>query len=214
MESDRKRSYRAPRREEAAARTRLAVVVAARDLFAQAGWAGTTMRAVADRAGVSLKTVEALFGTKAALLQTAVDLAIRGDLDPLPIPQREVVRRMEAAPDAPTMLRLHAAHVRRVDERSAALAWAVEHAAAGDPAVAALWERMNRNRRFGVRWAAATLLAKPGRRRGLRRADVEASFWVALDWGTYRTLTRHAGLSPERFESWLRRFYRTAFLSS
>jgi AcrR family transcriptional regulator len=212
MSGEIKRPYRAPRRDEAAARTRLRVVVAARELFERAGWAGTTVRAVADAAEVSPKTVEALFGTKAALLQAAVDLAIRGDLEPVPMPQREVVRRMELAADAKTMLRLHAAHIRRINERSAALAWAVEQAATGDPAVAELWERMNHNRRFGVRWAAATLLGKPGRRRGLRRSDVEAAFWVALDWGAYRTLTRHAGLTPERFESWLRGFYRAIFL--
>jgi hypothetical protein len=41
---------------------------------------------------------------------------------------------------------------------------------------------------------------------------VEASFWVALDWGTYRTLTQHAGLDPAGFEHWLRSWYAAAFL--
>ena len=66
---------------------------------------------------------------------------------------------------------------------------------AATPPSSALWERMNANRAFGVRWAAKTLLGKPGRRKGLRRLDVEAAFWIALDWGTFRTLTRQAGLT-------------------
>jgi AcrR family transcriptional regulator len=188
------------------------VAHAALELFERRGWAGTTVRGVADVAGVSPKTVEALYGTKAALLEVSVDLAIRGDLAPVPMPQRDAVREMEDAPDAAAMLRLHAAHLRAVNSRSAGIAWTVEHAAAADPSVADLWRRMNRNRRFAIEWAAATLLAKPGRRRGLRRSEAEAAFWVALDWGTYRTLTQHARLSPAQLEAWLRGYYRAAFL--
>ena len=49
------------------------------------------MRALAEAAGVSVKTVEALFGTKAALLEEVVRFAIRGDLEDVEMPQREAV---------------------------------------------------------------------------------------------------------------------------
>jgi hypothetical protein len=161
---------------------------------------------------VSQKTVEAVFGTKAALLEAAVDLAIRGDLDAVSMPERPAVAHMEAAPDAKTFLRLHARHLRVVNERSASVAWAVEQAASSDPAVAALWQRMDENRAFAVRWATRTLLAKRGRRRGLRRDAVAASFWVALDWAGFRTLTGRAGLTPDGYEAWLRSYYAAVFL--
>jgi AcrR family transcriptional regulator len=209
-----KRSYHSPRREEAATQTRLAIVRAGQHLFTSYGWAGTTMRAVADEAGVSVKTVEALFGTKAALLEEVVRFAIRGDLQDVEMPQRQAVARMEAAPNARTMLGLHAAHLRTVNERSAGLAWTVEQAVPSDAAVARLWDQMNRNRTYAVGWAASTLLVKPGRRPRLRRRLVEATFWVALDWGTYRTLTAHAGLSAADYEEWLRTYYTSAFLPS
>jgi AcrR family transcriptional regulator len=207
-----KRRYHAPRRTAAAARTRETVVRAAKEQFEQRGWAGTTIPSIAQAAGVSVKTVEAQFRTKAALLQLAVDYAIRGDLDPRLMPQRERVAQMEAAPDAATMLKLHAAHLRTINARSARIAWAVEHAAATDPTVARLWEQMNSNRRFAVRWATDTFLSKAGRRRGLRRRYVEATFWNALDWGTYRTLTEHAGLSPDEFQRWLESYYQASLL--
>jgi AcrR family transcriptional regulator len=208
-----KRAYHAPQRAAAAARTREAIVGAAKELFEERGWSGTTVRAISSAADVSQKTVEALFGTKAALLQAAVDYAIRGDVDATPMPQRQSVGQMETAPDARTMLGLHAAHLRAINQRSARLAWAVEHAASADPAVASLWQQMNRNRAFGVRWATETLLGKRGRKRGLTRQQVEATFWVALDWGTYRTLTEHAGLTPDQFEQWLRRYYAANLLA-
>ena len=137
------RPYHAPQRQAAATRTREAIVRAGRHLFEQRGWAGPTVAAIADRAGVSQKSVEAIFGTKAALLKATVDYAIRGDTEPLPMTQRESVKEMEAAPDAATMLRLHAAHLRAINPRSARIAWTVEHAAASDPEVAKLWQRID-----------------------------------------------------------------------
>ena len=207
-----RRTYRAPGREAAAARTRTAIVDAARDLFESRGWSGTTVAAVADAAGVSQKTIEAVFGTKAALLQAAVEYAIRGDVDPVPNAATRRCTHMESVPGADEFLRLHVAHLRTINERSARLAWTVEHAAGSDPTVAALWERMNRNRAYGVVWAASTLLRKTGRKRGLRQRDVETSFWVALDWGTYRTLTEQAGLNADAYERWLWNYYSATML--
>lgn len=207
-----RRAYHAPQRDAAAARTRETIVCSSRELFEDRGWAATTIRAIAEHAAVSQKTVEAAFGTKAALLQAAVDLAIRGDVEPMPMPQRASVARMERAPTAAVMLDLHAAHLRAINERSARIAWVVEQAAADDAVVEALWDEMNRNRRHAVDWATTVLLGKPGRRPGLRRRDVGAAFWVALDWGTYRTLTEHAGLGATEYEAWLRRYYRLAFM--
>lgn len=208
----RKRGYNAPQREAQARHTRETIVRAAKELFELRGWAGTTVAAIAGVAGVSQKTVEAVFGTKAALLQATVDYAIRGDIEPLPMTQRDSVKQMETAPDAATMLRLHAAHLRAINPRSAGIAWTVEHAAASDPAVAKLWQRMNENRAFAVRHTTEQLLRKPGRKQNLRRKHVETAFWVALDWGTYRTLTSYGGVDDDDYEAWLLRYYRDAFL--
>lgn len=210
----RRHAYHAPVREAAAARTREAIVRAAKQLFEERGWAATTVRSIAEAAGLSLKTVEADFGTKAALLEAAVAYAIRGDLDPRPVAQREAIAQVEQAPDAATMLTLHAAHLRRVHERSARIALAVEQAAAADPIAANRWRQMNRNRATAIQHATDTLLQKPGRKRGLTATDVQVSFWVALDWATYRTLTEQAHLTPDEYEAWLRRYYTATFLEA
>jgi hypothetical protein len=73
--------------------------------------------------------------------------------------------------------------------------------------VAELWSAMTRNRAFGVTWAAKTLLNKYDADPRLKLSDVENTFWIALDWGTYRTLTDERGFSPDEFETWLRRYY-------
>lgn len=196
----------------AAARTRAAVVEQAHALFAERGWSGTTIRDVAEDAGVSPKTVEALFGTKPALLGAAVDFAIRGDAGDTPVVERESGRRVQDAADAAAMLDLHAAHLRLVTPRSARIVSVVEHAAAADRAVGDLWGRIIGNRRAGVRWVTELFLEKRGRPPDKERVDVEPIFWVTVNWGTYRTLTELAGLDDDGYEAWLRRYYAAMLL--
>ena len=182
-------------------------MAAAEDVFERLGWSGATMRAVAEQAGVSIKTVEALYRTKTELLKAAVDYAIAGDLRPVPIVGREPVAAMQAAPDAPAMLRLHAHQARSISSRAAPIFWVVEQAASAHPDIAALWVQMTGNRRSGAQWAAATLLAKPGIPSHIGQRYAEEVFWIAIDPGTYRSLALGRGLSPDGFETWINNFY-------
>src|SRR5580704_4719857 len=175
------RPYHAPQRAAAAARTREAIVTAAKDAFERLGCPGATMRGIADQAGVSVKTVEALYRTKAELRKHVVDYAIPGDLRP-----RQVTD---------------------IAERSAQVFWVVEQAAPADPDIAGLWAQMTDNRRFGARWAATTLLGKPGLPPHVGERYAEEVFWLAIDPGTYRSLTLGRGLNLADFETWIRNFY-------
>jgi hypothetical protein len=83
----------------------------------------------------------------------------------------------------------------------------VEHAAAVAPAVTELWDTMTANRRYAVTWAAETFLGRPGAPTHLERAVVEETFWIGIDWRTFRSLAER-GLEEDAFERWLRRFYR------
>jgi AcrR family transcriptional regulator len=206
------RKYNAPVRMAAAQRTQAAILAAAKRVFEERGWAGATVRLIAQEAAVSQKTVEALYGTKARLLAETVTYAIRGDVEPVEMLQRPHILEMESVPSAAEMLDLHAAHLRRINERSAAIAFVVEQAAPAEPDVPALWQRMNDNRRIGVRWAARTLLAKPGMGR-VPAEEIESVFVIAFDWATYRVLAEVAGLSADEYEAWLASYYRQILLA-
>ena len=67
-----KRSYDASGRREQARARRLAVVLAARDLFERDGFRPTTIAVIAARAGVSAESVYKGFGSKAALAKAGV----------------------------------------------------------------------------------------------------------------------------------------------
>jgi AcrR family transcriptional regulator len=74
MVSGAKRTYRSALRAQQAGETRRRIVGAAGALFAELGYARTTLAKIAAEAGVSPETVQA-HGPKAALLRAAIEVA-------------------------------------------------------------------------------------------------------------------------------------------
>src|SRR5499427_5510306 len=114
-----KRRYDATRRRQAAARTRAAILDAARDLFSERGYTATPMTAIAERAGVALDTVYAAAGRKPDLARLLVETAISGTDDAVPAEQRDYVKAVQAAPDADTKIAIYAAAVTAIAPRLA-----------------------------------------------------------------------------------------------
>jgi AcrR family transcriptional regulator len=218
------RSYHAPRRAAAAAETRQAILRAAKEEFEERGWAATTIRSIAARAGVSPKTIEALFATKPALLEATLLAVMRGDganTDPGDVVRPEalvelhpeVTRDIEAAPDAATMLERHAAAVSEINARSARIHWAFETGVSSDERLAEIWARLTEAQLVGMRWSAEVLLRKPGVRADLTHREAQEAFLIATDWNTYRTLTAKLGMTSEEFQGWIERYYQRMLLA-
>ena len=68
------RSYNSPLRADQALQTRRKVLESARRLFVERGYAGTTVAAVADDAGVSPETIYLSLGGKRGLLEGVMDI--------------------------------------------------------------------------------------------------------------------------------------------
>jgi AcrR family transcriptional regulator len=89
--------------------TREAILVAARELFAEKGFERTTMRGVAERAGVDPALISYWFGSKDGLLVEAVTLPLEveivlADLD-ASRPGADIVRRVLASADGSSAVR-------------------------------------------------------------------------------------------------------------
>ncbi|KOS53990.1 TetR/AcrR family transcriptional regulator [Rhodococcus rhodochrous] len=79
MSQHAKRTYSSPLREEAARRTRATIVDAAARLFVDRGYVSTTVRQIAETAGVAVRTVFTAFpGGKSELFREALDAAVTG----------------------------------------------------------------------------------------------------------------------------------------
>ena len=100
-----KRSYQSALRGAHAQSTRAAVIAAAGRLFTEQGYAATSIDEIAAAAGVSRATVFTSVGGKATLLKTALDVAIVGDDEPVPLPERPRSKAIRAEPIRGSTLR-------------------------------------------------------------------------------------------------------------
>ena len=107
-------------------------------MFAERGYSGATMPAIAERAGVSVKTVEAAFGTKAKLLKELIDVCIAGDDEPVALADRPVVAEMEAETDPARMIEMFAVFATAISKRLAVVSRVLADAAASSSELAAL----------------------------------------------------------------------------
>jgi len=198
------RAYNSERRAEQARRTRRRVLDAAADAFRTSGYTAATLRGIATAAGVSVPTVEQSFGTKARLLMAAIDVAIAGDDEQIPVLERDWVARADAAPDPEAFLQVTADVLAAAQERSAGLVLAVFEGGAGDPDLAALAAELTRRRLVTAGWAVDRLAARATLR---DPADARDTFWALMDPALFTRLTRHRGWSIEHYARW---FARTA----
>ena len=132
-----KRSYASAKREAQARETRRSILDAAHELFVATGYAATTIQAIAERAGVAVQTVYAVFGNKRELLRQLIESTITGDDAPPPITERAEARAVAAELDARRRAELDAALSRSITERVAPIVRVAEEAAASDPELAA-----------------------------------------------------------------------------
>src|SRR5690242_18866100 len=117
-------------RERQVASTEERLVEAAARLFRRHGYAGTTLAAVAEEAGLAPRTVYLRFGTKAALFRRTMDVAVVGDTAAVDVAHGDWARRSLTAPELDERMRIHARGVREIMARIGPLLPVAEQAAA------------------------------------------------------------------------------------
>jgi AcrR family transcriptional regulator len=210
MPSPVKRRYDSTRRREAAARTRTAILDAARALFAERGYTATPMTAIADRAGVALDTVYAAVGRKPELARLLVETAITGSDHAVPAEQRDYVRAIQAAPDAESKIALYAAAITEIAPRMALVRSIVQQAGPAEPELAALWTEIAERRAANMRLFVADL----ARVHPLRLDPGEAAdiVWATNSAEMYQLLVGQRGWTPQRYERFLADTWRRLLL--
>jgi AcrR family transcriptional regulator len=195
------RRYRSAIRENQARRTRRRLLEAATAVFLERGYAGTTMRAVAAGAGVSVPTIESLFGTKARLLKAAIDVAIAGDDEPVAVLDRPWAQVAEGSTSLGEFLALTAGTIAVAQQRSSGLILAVFEGSSLDAELAALRDQMVDQREATAVWIVREMTRLAPLRCGLDEAvDV---VWLLMDPAVYSRLTRQRGWIMERYRRWM-----------
>src|SRR4029077_2193890 len=192
-----KRPYQSTLRGAQAQSTREAVIGAAARLFAERGYAATSIEDIAGAAGVSRASVFTSVGGKAKLLKTALDVAIVSDDEPVALPDRPRSKAIRAEPDPRKYLALYAELVTEIDARLAGIHEAVRGAADVDPKARALWESHLAQHRRGAANVIGDLTRKGGLRPGLDRESGADIVWL-LGPGAYDMLVRRRGWASRR----------------
>src|SRR5947209_15601083 len=132
----RTRTYDSPRRRDQAARTRAAVLAAARELFLRDGVGVTTIAAIAEAATVSVDTVYKAFGGKPGLLRALCDEALAGEGPVHAETRSDALQRSDAS--AESVVRGFGRLSAEVGPRVAPILLLIRDGAAGSADVAAL----------------------------------------------------------------------------
>jgi AcrR family transcriptional regulator len=205
MSEDRKRQrrYDSPRRRQQAAATRDQIMKTAQRLFEHDGYAATSVAAIAVEAGVSLKTVYVVFGTKSGLLRALWHRLLRGDNEDIPVGEQPWFRGVIDEPDPRKQLRLNARNSREVKQRAGVLMEVIQGAAPADEEIGQLWSRIQTEFHANQRAVVASLREKGALRDGI---DVDAAtdiLWTLNHPNLWQLLVDERGWTPEQYEAWL-----------
>jgi AcrR family transcriptional regulator len=197
-----RRSYRSPTRERRAQETREQILAAATAEFLRSGYALTTIRRVAAAAGVSVPTVELVFGTKAQLLRAAISFAIRGDADPVPMLERDWARRAQTTPSVADFVAIVAQVLTESAQRAAGLVLAAFEAARADGSMRPLADQLRAQRAETAEWIVDGLIARGSLRPETRREEANDMVWLLMDPHGFCSLTDDRGWTAQRYERW------------
>lgn len=203
--SERSRKYESPKRAAQARATRRAIRTAAAHLFLRDGYERTSMRAIAEEASVSERTVYLAFPKKSSLLDEIIRVAVRGDDAETPMlarPRWQAV--LDAEPDE--MIPRFAAATTDLWQRTARVIALAESAASSDPDIAELSRRGQAATRADLLSVATVMKRRGAIRRGVTAAAAaDTLFVLAGNETVYLRLTETCGWSPRRYTQFLER---------
>jgi AcrR family transcriptional regulator len=191
------RPYRSTRRTAQAEATRRLIVDAAARVFAERGYAGATLAAIAEAADVALPTVYASIGGKPALL-SAIHERIDQASD---VPA--ALERMAAETDPVELVRMAIATTRRINEGFGDLIAVLRAAASSEPDAAAALGAGLKNHRIGFDFVARRLDELGALRDGLSPQAASEALGVLTLWSTWESMVHHYAWSWDAAADWL-----------
>jgi AcrR family transcriptional regulator len=188
--------YRSQLRAERAADTRDRIAAAALELFTEHGFGGTTITAIAERAGVAHQTIYATFGTKAAILLALLE-RLEDDAG-----APEWRDRIAAASDPAAKLEAFAHWSAAMFATSKAMITAAQ-GAIGEPAILQLRDEGNRHRRQALAALIDTLADRDALAAGLPRQLAVDRAWMLTSVELYLAATDGCGWDDTHYARWL-----------
>jgi len=195
------RKYSSATRDEQAARTRARILDAASQLFLERGYARTTMKDVADLAGVARDTVHAVFGSKVRVLTALIDVRLVPDSSVANATQRPDAQAVRDEVDQRVQIELFATFIAGLSTQLRPIFEILRTASAVEPEAAAVFEEMDRYRMKNMQTYARWIAARGPLRVSTRRAG--ETIWALASPDVGRMLCDELGWTQKQHASWL-----------
>lgn len=192
-----KRSYQSPTRQRQADETRTRIAAAARKLLEEHGYAGMTMEAVAQKAGVAVATVYAVFGSKTGILSEILDAARFDDS------YQNLVREAMHTSDPRERIRFPARIARRIYESEHSVLDLLRGAGTVAPTLAHSESERECTRYDAQAGMIQYLVRSRSLRPGLDPQHARDILWSLTSRDLYRLLVRERGWTGQQYENWL-----------
>jgi AcrR family transcriptional regulator len=195
------RRYTSPVRDEQAARTRTRILDAAADLFLERGYARTTVKNIADGAGVARDTVHAVFGGKAQVLTALIDQRLVPDGSVANVTETPGAQAMRDEVDQRKQIELFAAFITRISTQLRPVFEILRTASAVEPDMAKVFEEMDRYRLDNMQTYAKWIAARGPLRVSTKRAG--EIIWALASPDVGRMLCENLGWTQAQHARWL-----------
>jgi len=179
-------------------------VAAATEQFLAKGYLQTTMADIARAAEVAVQTLYLTFGSKVAVLSAALDVAIVGDDEPVPVLERPWFSALRAAPDGPTAVAVFVDAASQIIDRVYPL-YAVTRDGSTDPELAEVLSENKRLRFVTHSQVARELAAKGGFRSDLTSTRAAEVIYALMSQETYGLLVVEQQWSRLEWADWVGR---------
>ncbi|MER3479306.1 MAG: TetR/AcrR family transcriptional regulator [Meiothermus sp.] len=182
-------------RQRQAQATQQLIIKAAEKLFLDVGYGVATIEAIAERAGVAVSTVYAVFGSKRGILK-----AIREAWHQVS-QAKDILQQASKEPDSKRRVEIAAHATRRQWEASATMMAIYNSAAAVDPEAAAELKAARTGRRTHLGHVLEGWVSSF--RPGLDPKRAVALYNALTLPEVYLELVREYGWTPDEYENWL-----------
>ncbi|MGE5376709.1 MAG: TetR/AcrR family transcriptional regulator [Bacteroidota bacterium] len=197
------RKYDSSRRQAQARQTRLQIVEAARVLFLERGYAGTSIEAIAEKACVAPETIYATFKNKRNVLSFLFDISIGGDDEDIRLLDRPDPQAVLKETDQHRLLTLFARDITKILQRAAPVFEILRIAAKTEPEIAELVQSLVRERLANMNMVAKKVAENGPLREGLTRVHAAELIWSMTSPELYLLLTRDLHWTDEQYTHWL-----------
>ena len=197
MPGSKKRQYVSDLRTQAADVTKGRVLNAAKTLFVRHGIDKVSIAQIAERAGVAVSTVYALYKSKEGILRGLMSAALFGSRF------QEAQAKLAGVTDPVRLVMLTAHVARAIYEAESSELGLMRGASAFSPALRKLEQEFEKLRFDMQEERIRLLFSHSKQRRGLGLDEARRILWMYTSRDVYRMLVHEGGWTPDQYQQWL-----------